>query len=312
MAEATLFFSFSRRSVAAPQNRKASLCRTDGTAQPNAVRQWSRPPQTESHILIHKSLLITHSYIGEVIILFAILQFSDTNTIFRQPKIESKRYSLPSGDAFFIVTAERHLGRIPWKKLEKCLDILRKDILLPEGITVPPDINITAFTPDILPHLLLINSATDYIRNHKESFKDKSLTIFDEKAVYQSYIEKLLPYFHSIKIITDQPDSYENLSQKLLQNYGFSLLISNEEVINSDVVISHQMRVPLYFNGTVFTNEKQYLMNGEVLSGSEINITDIYESIRPENIGRVLFASALYEKSKEYSLGKLKYNDFGS
>ena len=247
-----------------------------------------------------------------MIILFAILQFSDTNTIFRQPKIESKRYSLPSGDAFFIVTADRHLGRIPWKKLEKCLGILRKDILLPEDITIPPDINITAFTPDILPHLLLINSATDYIITHKESFKGKSLTIFDEKAIYQSYIEKLLPYFHSIKIITDQPDTYENLSQTLLQNYGFSLVVSKEEAINSDVVISYQMRVPLYFEGTVFTNEKQYLMNGEVLCGSEIDLPDTYENIRPENIGRVLFASALYEKCKETNLGKLKYKDFGS
>ena len=239
------------------------------------------------------------------------MQFSDTNTIFRQPKIESKRYSLPSGDAFFIVTADRHLGKIPWKKLEKCLGILRKDILLPEGITIPPDINITAFTPEILPHLLLINSATDYIQKHKESYKGKSLTIFDEKAIYQSYIEKLLPYFYSIKIITDQADTYESLSQNLLLNYGFSLLISDGEVINSDVVISHQCRVPLYFKGTVFTNEKQYLMNGEVLSGSEIDIPDIYENIRPKNIGRVLFASALYEKCKEYPLGKIRYKDFG-
>ena len=244
--------------------------------------------------------------------MFAILQFSDTNTIFRQPKIESKRYNLPSGDAFFIVTTDRHLGRIPWKKLEKCLGILRKDILLPEGITIPADINITAFTPDILPHLLLINSATDYIRNHKESFKGKSLTIFDEKAIYQSYIEKLLPYFHSIKIITDQADTYENLSQNLLLNYGFSLLISDEKVTDSDVVISYQWKVPLYFKGTVFTNKKQYLMNGEVLSGSEIDLPDIYENIRPKNIGRVLFASALYEKCKEKALGTLKYKDFGS
>ena len=247
-----------------------------------------------------------------MIILFAILQFSDTNTIFRQPKIESKRFSLPSGDAFFIVTADRHLGKIPWKKLEKCLGILRKDILLPEDIAIPPDINITCFTPKTLPHLLLINSATDYIINHKESFRGKSLTIFDEKAICQSYIENLLPYFHSIKIITDQPDTYESLSQTLLLNYGFSLLISDEEAINSDVVISYQLKVPLYFKGTVFTNEKRYLMNGKVLSGSEIDLPDLYESIRPKNIGRVLFASALYEKCKEKALGTLLYKDFDS
>ena len=244
--------------------------------------------------------------------MFAILQFSDTNTIFRQPEIKSQRYNLPSGDAFFTVTADRHLGRIPWKKLEKCLGILRKNILLPEDMTIPPDINITAFTPDILPHLLLINSATDYIIRHKQSFRSKSLTIFDEKGIYQSYIEQLLPYFSSIRIITADTEKYEALLQALLENYGFSLIISDEEAFGSDIVISHQCKVPLYFEGTVFTNEKRYLMNGEVLSGSEIVLPDQYENIRPKNISPLLFASALYEKCKETSLSNLRYKDFDS
>ncbi len=243
--------------------------------------------------------------------MFAILQISDSNTIFRKPKIQSQRIDLPSSDAFFTVTAEKHLGKIPWKKLEKCLGILKNNMILPYGMTIPDGINITAFTPEVLPQLLLMNSATDYIRKHKLHFQSKSLTVFDEKTIYQSYIEKLLPCFKNIKIITGYPEAYEDLSCSLLENYGFSLIVSREEVYTDDVIITHKCQVPIYYEGTVFTNDRKYLMNSTVCSGSEIDLPYSYESLRPVNTDKILFSSALYEKCKEISLGKLQYKDFG-
>ena len=243
--------------------------------------------------------------------MFAILQISENNKILRQPKIQSQRFDLPSGDAFFTVTAEKHFGKTPWKKLENCLGILRKGILLPDGATLPTGINITCFTPDILPRLMLMNSSADYISEHKSHFKGKTLTVFDERAICQSYIEKLLPCFSSIRIITDSPEKYKTLSQKLLDTYGFSLIVSADETADSDVVISHSLKVPIYFEGTVFTNEKRYLMNAQIFSGCEIDLPEAYESLRPEGIGKVLFASALYEACKENSLAEIRYKDFG-
>lgn len=244
--------------------------------------------------------------------MFAILQISENNKILRKPKIQSQRFDLPSGDAFFTVTAEKHFGKAPWKKLENCLGILKHNILLPDDIIVPEGINITKFTPDILPGLILMNSTADYITKHRLHFQNKSLTIFDEKAIYQSYIEKLLPCFCSIRIITDLPEKYSSLSRRLLENYGFSLIISTEESFNSDVVISHSCKAPIYFEGTIFTNEGNCMMNGRVLYGSEINLPEAYEILRPEGIGRVLFASALYESCKENSLAEIRYKNFGS
>lgn len=243
--------------------------------------------------------------------MFAILQISDNNTFLRQPKIQSQRFDLPSGDAFFTVTAEKHLGKIPWKKLEKCLGILKNNILVPDDIIIPKDIKITAFKGEIYPRLLLINSATEYITKHKLHFQSKSLTVFDEKAIYQSYIEKLLPCFKNIKIITGYPEAYEDLSCSLLENYGFSLIVSREEVYTDDVIITHKCQVPIYYEGTVFTNDRKYLMNSTVCSGSEIDLPYSYESLRPVNTDKILFSSALYEKCKERSLGKLQYKDFG-
>ena len=243
--------------------------------------------------------------------MFAILETTDKNTILRKPEIKSQRFNLPDGDAFFIVTADKHLGKIPWKKLETCLGILRHELIISEDKPIPEGINITKFSPDILPRLLLMNSATDYITVHKHHFRNKALTIFDEKGIYTHCIEKLLPCFGNIKIVTDCTEKYRSISQKLLETFGFSLIVSNEEIFDCDVVITHSCKVPLYFEGTVFTNEKKYLMNATAFSGSEIILPDRYENLRPQNIEALLFASALYEKCGENDLGKIKYKDFG-
>lgn len=244
--------------------------------------------------------------------MFAVLQVSDKNTFLRKPEIKSQRYNLPEGDAFFTVSTDKHSGKIPWKKLRSCLGILRKDILISEDITIPESINITPFIPDILPRLLLMNSATDYIMNNHWAFTGKSLIVFDEKAVYTNHIEKLVSFFSSIKIITPHKDKYEVLSESLMKDYGFSLVLSSKKTFDSSVIISDECNLPLYFDGMVFTNEKRYLMSAQVFHGSEIELESEYESLRPENIGRVLFASALYEKCGEKALGNLCYKDFDS
>ncbi|MBO7318456.1 MAG: hypothetical protein J6V06_00365 [Clostridia bacterium] len=269
------------------------------------------PHLPDSSTFIHKFSPTAHNYSSEVIILFAILQISENNTILRKPEIKSQRVNLPSGDAFFIVTTDNHMGKVPWKRLERCIGILRHCMLLPEDIPIPDGINITAFTPEILPKLLLINSATDYIKNQKEFFRSKSIAVFDRDGIYQAHIQMLIPYLKNIRVITDKIDMYNSISEKLMADYGFSLVVSDKDYFDCNAVISHKCDVPVYFSGTVFTSEKKYLMNAEVLLGSEIELPDEYENLCPENIDIVLFASVLYEKCGEKCLGKLRYKDFG-
>ena len=129
-----------------------------------------------------------------------------------------------------------------------------------------------------------MNSAADYITTNRRQFRSKTLTIFDEQGIYTRYIEKLIPCFSNIKIVTSFTKQYNILSKKLLETYGFSLIVTRDETFNSDVIISHSCKVPLYFEGTVFTDEKRYLMNATVFSGTEIKLPDLYENLRPQNI----------------------------
>ncbi len=239
--------------------------------------------------------------------MFAVLHISKSNSIFHKLKIHSQRITLPNGTAFFIVIAENIRGRNSLKKLESCLGILKKDVILGSDIALPDNCGISIFTPDIFPRLLLINSAADKLKNCHY----KSLILYDEKGIYSDYAEKLINSFDRIRVVTPSPNKYNSVAVKLMENYGFSLEVSSAASFDSEVIISHNCNIPLYYSGSVFTNEKKYLMNAEVFSGSEISLPDFYENLRPENTDTLLFASALYEKCGVPELGKLKYKDFG-
>lgn len=243
--------------------------------------------------------------------MFAVIELKEPRNRLKRGKITSERIVLPEGDAFFVVRVEKSFGKVPWKKLEKCLGILRQCVILPEGVTVPKDVDITAFNPNIFPRMLLMNSAADYIMKHKSEFVSRSLTVFDEQGIYTGYIENLLRCFSNIKIVTEKTEEYEKLSRHLMETYGFSLVVTTKESYGSDALISHSCNVPVLFKGTVFTNEKKHLLNTKAFSGEGVILPETYENLRPEFVGRVLFASALYEKCGEKSLGDIKYEHFG-
>ena len=243
--------------------------------------------------------------------MFAVIKLREPRRRFGRGTITSERITLPSGEAFFIVTVEKAFGRVPWKKLEGCLGILKRDVILPKEVAVPSNVGITEFVPDIFPGLLLMNSALYYIESHKNEFTSRSLTVFEDRGAYIDYIENLARCFATIKVVTQNSEEYEKLSLRLMEKYGFSLVITDKECFDSDVIIARSCDVPLYFAGTVFADKKKFMMNSAVFSGSDVVLPEPYEKLKPEGVGRVAFASALYEKCAQTQLQDLKYADFG-
>lgn len=235
--------------------------------------------------------------------MFAIINVSQTNAVFRKPEISSQRVALQNAETFFLVTTEKSYGRVPWKKLENCMGILKKDVILTGDTVLPEYSGISEFIPDVFPYIVLINTAIDRLKNGRH----KSLIIFDEKAICMDYIQSFVNSFERIRVITPYAEKYTAVARILLENYGFSLEVSADPSYDSDVIISNNCDVPLYFSGKVFSNKRKFMMNAEMFSGGEIVLPEEYESIRPEGVDKLLFASALYEKCNISELGNLKF-----
>lgn len=236
--------------------------------------------------------------------MFAVLQIKDKRSLALKSKIQSQRVTLPNGEAFFIVTVEKSFGRVPWKKLESCMGILCKDVLLADGATLPSNCGITEFKADILPRLLLINSAADYLSGKRFG----SLTVFDERGIYGNCIKRLISSFDFIRVVTPDTEKYSTVISELMVNYGFSLLVSSEESFESDVVIAYDGNVPLHFSGLVFMQHDRYMMNAQVFWARDIVLPEIYDRLRSRGVDSLQFASALYEKCRVEELSQLRFN----
>lgn len=239
--------------------------------------------------------------------MFAILQIKDKTNIFSKSKIESIRFTLPNDEHFFTVTAEKAFGRVPWHKLADCMGILRKDVIVAEGVALPDGCGITEFVPEIFPRILLMNSAVKVLAGKRQ----KSLIVFDEKCIYSNYMKKLVNCFDRIRVVTPTPWQYETVASKLMEDYGFSIEVTDKASYKADVVIAYNCCVPLYYGGEIFTGEKTFLMNAKVYSGKDIDLPEEYDKILPSGVGKLQFASALYEKCKVKTLGNMTYKDFG-
>lgn len=245
--------------------------------------------------------------------MFAVLEFSEperkNRNIFHRAKIESQRITLPTGEVFFIVRAEKHRGKIPWKKIERCLGFLRDGVVLPEGITVPEGVGIKAFTPERLPLLMLFNSAVKHIKKERKTYG--RLCVVDEKGLFIPFAEKLILNFGEIKIITPCKDEYEGLSLLLLQKYGASLLITDKGKADGDVVISPRgEEVDITFSGVFYTLKNRRLLSGRVLCPKGQILPPLCDEMCPLGVDSLTFASALYEKCGVKELEKAEYETF--
>lgn len=242
--------------------------------------------------------------------MFAVLIFTKSKKklrrFFTSPEISSQRIELSSGDCFFLVRAEKRGDKLPLKKLESALGILRKNVLLPRGISLPPESGIMLCSSDILPRLMLMNSAVAYLKERRL----ESLAVFDERGLYPSYMKSLAALVREVAVVTQHKEKYEAEARSLMKSCGVSLKVTQKPLYDCEAVISFSCLVPSEFEGIVFSCERPMGLSCRIISGNDILLPREYESLRPAEIERVPFASALYEKAGVTDLGSLKFTDF--
>ncbi len=242
--------------------------------------------------------------------MFAVIKVisneSKFRDIFGKGKIQSERITLPSGGVFFLVTVETCRGKIPWKKLERCLGVLKEAVVFCHKTAIPDGIAIKQFIPERFPLIMFYKWAANSL--DKASTSINSLCIRDEYGLFLPYMESLIKYFGEIKIITPLTDEYDNLSSSLMQKYGVSLLVTEKSKLNSDVVISPDSdAVDITFSGELYTIEKRQLLSGRVMCPTDLILPLWCDELCPCGVDRLTFASALYEKCDASELAEAEF-----
>lgn len=231
--------------------------------------------------------------------------------IFTLPEIELIKVKIPSGEWFYRVIVTEYRGQIPVEETAERLKRLRNSVIFEVNFPCDERTDELEFEPSELTAQLLFNSARDYIQELKPEPLKSSLTVFDPEGLYCKKIHLFVPLFSKIRVYTKQVSRYGAAAERLMADYGFSLALCDRftgKVPDTTVIICPD-EVPFcnFYKGILFTNAEEIPPCAACYRGSGIDLPGEYELLRPDGIGKMHFAAALYEKGGVRSLGELSF-----
>lgn len=215
------------------------------------------------------------------------------------PQIDVRPLRLGKGLPYYAVSVYLYKGTIPWKSIEEVCGKLCSKAVVDSGIVIDESTKIRRFKPKKLPVTALFLGAVEKLKELSLNRTKTNIVVFDRNGILCGEIFRLVPYVSEIKIVTDKKSCYDDLHDRLLTEYGISIMICGKadiDIISSAVIISDRSSdIPSAFNGILFTNEKRKLLGATVFCSDKINLPpDILGSV-PKGIPPLYFASALYE-----------------
>lgn len=219
---------------------------------------------------------------------------------FRSAQIISQRVEVPNALPFFTVKIKEHRGKIPFSSAQNVMGRLCDTVIYKKDIPIPASSPFKKFCGSELKKHLISGSALEYIKKLKADPSALHITVIDDNAQLIKKLESFVFLASTLQVVTDKKQEYLDLSQRLMKKYGACVVVSSSlsnAVKNSNYIISDKSdKIPIYFKGTVFTNEKRQFPFAKVLCGEGIVLPKKYRDLLPEGFCEEAFACALYEK----------------
>ncbi len=238
--------------------------------------------------------------------MFAVLKLKEEEKTlfsrFKKSKITSERVPLPNGESFFIITAEKKRGDIPFTEILDFCGILKNKILFDKNFSFKDEWDYTPFKPVKLKKKLLFDVAVKTLEELKNEPQKINICLCDSEGLYINELPRLFPFGKKIHVVSENKSLYEKKNAEFLREYGVCVTLSEDRDFCDDsfnVVISHSSeKMPLIFEGIIFTNEKRDFFSAECYEVREVELPFEYERLRPYGIDKTDFAAALYECCK--------------
>ncbi len=233
--------------------------------------------------------------------MFSVLNTVETKQrFFRKKKcrVEALLSPVKSAAPFKVINTECGRKGIDWHTVATAAGCSVRSMLVPEGVTVPPYSSIKLFEPEVLPLLIMLNTAVIHLERG-EAAKNK-LLIIDRNAVLPDYIERVVMYAAHITVVTDKPEKYYPCMADLMEKCGAGIRVCNQpdSKIKFDVAVTCDEAA-----------NARVCLDASKLSENDINIPEDCLRMCPEKINRFDFICALFECSGLLKLGELTMTD---
>ncbi len=198
--------------------------------------------------------------------------------------------------------------KIPWKKILNLIQDENRSILCREDISIPNNIGIKRYSSNLFTKQLCKNASVEYIKVNHFDPRGLKVVLFDKDAKYIDILENIIMLTSDIKVVTDSSSVYFNKADRLMDEYGASIVIADSKNFSScaDILIAPDKithRLDLKKNAVIFTSQKPSVpLDGTIYYSYKIKLPQKFKNIVPDDLEPVYFLSALYD---QYNMKKL-------
>lgn len=211
---------------------------------------------------------------------------------FSKREVNAEKVSVAPGVFFFFLQCNFTQEREDWDLIEDAAGAMKSRLIFPEDIRVPE--KFATIPLEKLKQRAFIKTALKILKNEKY----ESVTIDDRNGVFINDIENFINLAPLIRVITNNPERYDSVSERIMDKSGATLLLCDE---NADL---GKTWLVTYSGGAWHGEGIKAITAADVCFGaaklirlSKLSFNEQYLSLVPEGIDCEKFLSALYEYS---------------
>ncbi len=184
-----------------------------------------------------------------------------------------------------------------------------KCLVCNDDIVFPPNSGLIRFRDNAFQKKITDNFAFEVLRTMENPHKLR-IAFFDIDGSQRDFVDKLCEFTDNFIIITAEKNKYFEISEKMMEEKGVSLVLTNriDRMKDAQLVIapSRIMRIiDLSPKSIVLTGEKPcFDISAQCYFGYKAEVPSAYAEFMPKGMDEIYFLSCLYSKGRIRSLVK--------
>ncbi len=229
---------------------------------------------------------------------------------FNPPEPKLLRVNVAGGAPFYYLEIYENQCGENYNEIVYALGRCSEYLVLCGNYTLPENKLLNVYRPSKLPQLLLMNSAVSFLDKLRYDKTQFSVGIVDKRGDYTEFIEAFVNRAASVRVVTDCPERYEPVCEKLFDEWGFSLVVSQSFSLikDCDLTVSPETNTERLYNRSIVYYDKEKKQRN-IYKAGQFNLPEEYKKLMPEGVNGLIFASALYELCGVKSIKELKYSN---